>query len=202
MMMLKIGDVVGIVEMNEQPSVPVAPDRWCAITVHPQRERRVRDRLLDRGLCCYAPFFPRRVTIVRRQAWQRPIQQTRTAPLFPGLVFVPDFDARDMLLLRSLADGVVNYLRLGERPATLSSAMIDDIRAIEQSLNVPLRAAKARYHRFKAGDLVRVRDGSPFAMWVGRVDRLDCKGRLRVLISAIEREVAVELSSHQVEPVQ
>lgn len=198
-MMLKIGDFVDVVERNAVASVPVSPDRWMLVRVHPNRERQVHDRLTASGICCYVPQFPRCVTVSRRFAWQQPIIQRRSTPVFPGLAFVPDFDA-DMARLRFLSDGVAGLLFVDGRAASLSSADVEAIRAIEADLSTPLSEARRRHHVFAVGDRVRVRDGSPFAMWTGRIDRLDGKGRLRVLIAAIKREVTVELSSHQVEP--
>lgn len=190
---LKIGDFVDFIEPDAGAvSVPREPSRWFLVRVHPLTERRVHAKLTERGVSCYVPLIPRRVVVARAFAWQKPIVRRVQVPLFPGLVFVPDFDV-DIPRLRLLAAGVVGLLHLEERPASLRAQDVADIRAIEARLSVPLSS-------LKRGDLVRIRDGSPFAMWTGRIDRLDDKGRLRVLIDAIKREVAVELSSHQVEP--
>ncbi len=194
-MLLKIGDFVDVIPPMASVSVPIAPERWMLLRVNPSRERRVHERLTERGVCCYAPHFPRRITVSRRFAWQRPIVQQRMVPVFPGLVFVPDFDA-DVVRLRSYSDGIAGLLFVDRRAASLSTANVDAIRSIEAHLSTPVSTARA----YAVGDRVRVRDGSPFAMWTGRIDRLDGKGRLRVLIAAIKREVAVDLSSHQVEP--
>jgi transcription antitermination factor NusG len=193
--MLKIGDFVDFVEPEESPAaVSVNPARWFLIRVHPLIERRVQRKLTQRGVSCYVPQYPKQVSVARQFPWQKPIVQRRIVPLFPGLVFVPDVDA-DIAHLRRLADGVVGFLYVSERPARVSHDDMEDIRAIESRQCVPVSA-------LRKGSTVRIREGSPFAMWTGRIERLDDRGRLRVLIDVIKREVAVELSSHQVEPVE
>lgn len=198
--MLKIRDYVDHVEVVA-PAVPAQPGRWYILRVHPLCELRVQDKLTARGANCYAPRYPKQMTIPRRFTWQRPIVQRRMVPLFPGIVFVPDFDA-DLARLKALSDGVAGFLHFGDRIASLSSQLMADVMGIEESLCLPLAQKKQVTRGLAVGMRVRIRDGSPFEMWTGRIERLDGRGRLRVLIDGIKREVAVEMSSHQVEPVE
>lgn len=196
-MMLKIGDFVEFTEPVPAPAVPVQPARWYILRVHPLCELRVQDKLTARGASCYAPRYPKQMTIPRRFVWQRPIVQRRMVPLFPGIVFVPDFDA-DLARLKALSDGVAGYLHFGDRVASIDHGLMADVMGLEERLCIP-RSQRQRSD-LRPGMMVRIRDGSPFAMWTGRIERLDDKGRLRVLIDIVKREVAVELFSHQVEP--
>jgi len=196
--MFKIGDVVGAVASETaMPAVASEPDRWLLLRVHPQTERRVHEKLTRRGICCYAPSYPCEVTVRRTYTWQKPIVQRRIKPLFPGLVFVPDLDV-SMDRLKAISDDVAGLLIYAGIPLAARPKDMHDIRRIEQELNQP---RSARRRRMAVGDMVRIRDDGPFAMWTGRIERLDDRGRLRVLIEFIKREVAVDLSSHQVEPV-
>lgn len=193
--MLKIGDFVELVEPDDlRASVPTRPAHWSLIRVRPLIERRVQRQLTERGVSCSVPQYLKRVSVSRQFPWQKPIVQRRIVPLFPGLVFVPEVEA-DVSHLRGLADGLVGFLYIGERPARISDRDMDDIREIERRQCMPVSA-------LRRGSKVRIREGSPFAMWTGRIERLDDHGRLRVLIDVIKREVAVDISSHQVEPVE
>jgi len=198
--MLKIGDFVEHSVADLLPVVPAVPEAWFLIRVHPMRERKVMDALLRRGASCAVPTFEH-VQKVHHKWRQWTLQKVRRvrSPIFPGIVFVPDFDA-DIRRLQSLSDGIFGYLRLGERAISLCPSLFDQVRRLELAMNQPLSQAK---RALKAGDRVRIKEGAgnPFEMWTGRFQRLDGKGRLRVLIQIMEREVPVVLAEDEIEPV-
>jgi transcriptional antiterminator NusG len=181
-----IGDFVGYAA----PRVVDAPipKLWYMIRVMPNRELTVQDKLLARGVCAYVP----RETWSRRTVWNR--QRICERPIFDGVVFVPDFDA-DIRRLRNSADGVIGFVRFGDRAACAGRQVMDAIHRIEDRLRMPLGQRK-----FVAGQQVRVISG-PFGYFEGMIERLDSHGRLKVLLHVFERQVSVELEETQIEPV-
>ena len=164
------------------------------------KERKVIDLLLRRGVSCYAPTFQHQVKVHRRwQQWTLPKTRQVRSPIFPGIIFVPDFDA-DIPRLKHLCGDVVGLLRLGEFAARMNTTMFRSVQLLEKTMGLPLSQVK---RSFKAGDPIRVKwdPANPFAMWSGRFDRLDGKGRLRVLLTGLSREVPVTLPEDQIEPV-
>lgn len=164
---------------------------WYLLRVHPGREFHVIRALSRpwRHVAAYLPVFKKQMRVNAR------ITRLVDRPLFPGLVFIPDFEAH--LDWRGDVDGVSSFLRFGEVPATLSPALLDDVIRLEAILALP---RSKRDRAFTCGDLVRINEG-PFAGWTGRIDRLDQHGRISVLIDAIKRGLPVNISESQVEPV-
>jgi transcriptional antiterminator NusG len=91
---------------------------------------------------------------------------------------------------------VIGLLRFGDWIATISPDDMTKLRAIEAFLNMPRGQRKRAY---KLGDTVRFVEG-PFAGIVGRVERLDSRGRLKVFIDAIKRGASVLTTEALIEP--
>jgi transcriptional antiterminator NusG len=181
-----IGDFVGYAE----PPVVEAPipKLWYMIRVMPNRELTVQDKLLTRGVCVYVP----RETWSQRTVWNR--RRICERPIFDGVIFVPDFDA-DIRRLRGYTDGLIGFVRFGDRAACAAAQIMEAIHRIEERLRLPLGKRK-----FAAGQQVRVISG-PFGYFEGMIERLDSHGRLKVLLHVFERQVSVELEEAQIEPV-
>lgn len=190
----EIGDDAGTVTAPRwhDESVPI-PKVWCLLRVHPNRERKVERDLQLRALSYTLPMYPREVSIGRRGG-NAPTRLVET-PLFPGIIFIPDFDAT-ITNFRGI-DGVSGFLHFGTRLAMARPSIMQELRNLCVELRVP-RSKRERL--YQTGQLVRINDGA-FQGWSGRIERLDEHGRLRILIDAIKRGVPVELSETQVELV-
>jgi transcription termination/antitermination protein NusG len=197
----QIGDYVDTIDLAaDAPTEVPIPECWYFVRVHPLMERKASDVLQRRGVSCYAPTFEHQVKVYRRWTqWTLPKTKRVRSPLFPGIIFVPDSDA-DVPRLKAISQDVVGLLKFGEFPARLSAALFRSVRELEKTMGVPLSKRKQEW---KQGDELRVKwdANNPFATWRGRFDRLDGKGRLRVLLQAASREVPVILAEDQVEPV-
>jgi len=99
----------------------------------------------------------------RRGVWNRKVQ--KTVPIFPGAMFVPDFEAdyRPAQALRHGKSAV--SLNTTARAAHLACIM-DQIRKFEIKLN---RDPERR--KFKANQRIRITDG-PFELWKDALRRL------------------------------
>lgn len=199
--MLRIGDFVGNVDVErDPPRVPASPAAWYLLRLHPSKERKVQAKLFDRGISIYVPTYTKRIVVRRQDAWRPAFIQHRCTPIFPGIGFVPDFDA-DLDMLKDASDGIGSFLRFGPSEARIGPTLMSHVRWLEAQLATPRSKREQVMKHLEVGDIVRIGLGNPFWGWAGRIDRLDDKGRLRVLVNAISHEVKVDLTVDQVEPV-
>lgn len=204
---LEIGQFVGTVDLDARrgpASVPMQPKHWFILRTHPGCERKVMREFERRNVSAYCPFIAKQQRVVRRvhgSSWTYKTKRLVQVPLFPQLVFVPDFE-------RIPADiaGLSGWLRFGEWYARIPSereeksdraACMSDIHALVAIANTP---RSKRESKFAAGDLVRIVDG-PFQLFSGRIERLDSKGRLSVAIEIFGRLSPTIVSERQIEPV-
>jgi transcriptional antiterminator NusG len=196
MMQYRLGDIVGYAADRELDfaAVPL-PRRWYLLRVRPNREARVMQAFERRQISAYYPTEIR--TIDRRDprtsARKPHLGRRIVTPMIHGLLFLPDFELANLEVLR--VDDVLGYLQFGPALGSLSTEAFAELRAIEALLAIPRGQRK-----FALGDKVRFTEGL-FADFVGRIDRLDSKGRLRVFLDAVERGVTVIATETQVELV-
>ncbi|AWM03976.2 transcription termination/antitermination protein NusG [Bradyrhizobium amphicarpaeae] len=177
------------------------PSCWYLLDVYPGRERDVMRWFGYYGL---SGWYPAEISYVRRRGGElarKPHLGRRVVkPLVPGLIFVSDVDAsgtKDQLMLSiPMVDG---FHRIGDCWARMSPADMAPLRDIEAYLNTP-RSLRRQRGKLRIGELVRVVDG-PFSAFVGRLERLDSKGRLTVFLDAFKRGVSVQMNETQIEPI-
>lgn len=186
LLQLQIGDFAGFMDSCDI-ALPI-PKLWYLLKIMPNREMMVTDRLRDRGVCIQLPVE----TSSERGAFGRRV--LRQKPIFSGIAFVADFDAK-LRYLRNLAEGVIGFVTFGEEIAAANAKTMTEVRAFEAKLQLPYGQRK-----YALGQKVRVTDGS-FNWWEGPIERLDSHGRLRVLLDVLGRQVPVELDETQIEPV-
>lgn len=212
-MAYKRGEIVGYVDLSEtnDVSVPREPVEWLLVRVQPMRERHVEERLHANGISCYLPSYEKHVSVGKWRHWTISRKRKVRTPIFPGMIFVPQFDAR-LWMLQGICSFVGGFVRTREDAilgadrndpyagfARMSHRLFLQMQVLERNYDRP---QSKKGGNFKAGDQVRIRQGNPFALWSGRIERLDDKGRLKVLISIMQREVTVSgLTVDQVEAV-
>lgn len=182
-----IGSFVGMVE-RALPREPQSAKLWYLLRLHPNYDMKAERQLRERGVVVYVPKEKRSFKVCHSK------RVLRDAPIFPGGMFIPDFEA-DLMRLKSIAAGIGGFVRYGAEPIRISLHWMDRIRAFEAKCQVAPRLRK-----FVVGQEIRVTNG-PFEMWEGRIAKLDRHHRLSVLINAIAGEVSVELDEDQVEAV-
>lgn len=204
---LEIGQFVGTVDLDAvrgPASVPMQPKYWFILRTHPGCERKVMREFERRNISAYCPLIAKQQRVVRRvhgSSWTYEVKRLVQVPLFPQLVFVPDFER-----VPTDISGVSGWLRFGEWFARIPSqreatsergACMEDIHALLAIANTP---RSKRESKFATGDLVRIVDG-PFQLFSGRIERLDSKGRLKVAIDVFGRLSPTIVSEWQIEPV-
>jgi transcriptional antiterminator NusG len=202
---LEIGQFVGTVDLDAlhgPASVPMQPQCWFILRTHPNCERKVMREFERRNISAYCPLITKEQRVVRSvrgSSWTYEIKRQVVVPLFPQLLFVPDFER-----VPTGIGGVSGWLRFGDSWAripsqreTKSGACMADIHALVAIANTPRSKREAK---FEAGDIVRIVDG-PFRSFSGRIERLDSKGRLTIAIEIFGRLSPTEMSEWQIEPV-
>lgn len=181
-----IGDFVGMVQ-HPVISSPM-PQLWYLLRVHPNHDLKAERQLQERGITAYVPKEVRTV----KSGWNRRI--ARTVPIFPGAMFVPDVDA-DIARLKDAADGIGGFVKYCGEALKVSLATMAIVRRFEAHRNgIP------EERKFKVDQKVRIIRG-PFNMLEGRINRLDHRYRIVVLISFLQGEVPIQLDEDQVEAV-
>ena len=185
----KIGDHAGMVDLValRQAAIKPAAQLWYVLEVRPGKDATVMRSFRRRNVEAYSPTI-RRSEVVRGR------KRDVVVPLFPGLILMPDFETNIDL---KAFDGVIGFARFGEFFIRLRADDMEQIRRIEAIGNLPLSKRK---RMFETGQLVRVVDG-PFASFSGRIERLDSRGRLSVLVDIFSRMTPIELEEGQIEPV-
>lgn len=207
------GEIVGFVDLMDcdDACVPRVPAEWLLVRVKRLRERHVEERLQRNGVSCYLPTYERHVSVGKWKHWTISRKRKVRTPIFPGMIFVPQFDVPRVHGISSFIGGLVRMrddAMLGEDAsdpfagfARMSHALFLYMRELERGFDQP-QSRKAKARQYKPGDRVLIMEGNPFALWSGRIERLDSKGRIKVLLTIMQREVAVTgLTVEQVEPV-
>lgn len=186
-MVYRIGDFVEYVPMiDDAVAEPVEPQRWFVLRTFANKERKVMRTYRQRGVSAYFP-------VIRKRAVVRGRLCDVAAPLFAGIIFIPDFQA---LKGGVKVDGVEGYFKMGDCYPYLTPKLMGDVRVLEAVGSIPLSRRKRLW---SIGQLVRVTDG-PFAFFQGTIERLDSKGRLDVLVDIFKRATPVNLDERQIEP--
>jgi transcriptional antiterminator RfaH len=160
--------------------------RWYVVQTQPHAELRAAQHLQRQGFATYLPRCLKRRRHARRT-------ETIAAPLFPRYLFVAaDLSAQRWRAIRSTI-GVSRLVCNGDAPAPLADAVVERLRAQEQSGFVRLPAAPA----FARGDAVRVIDGA-FATCFGLFDGMRDDERVTVLLDLLGRKVRVAIEREMI----
>jgi transcriptional antiterminator RfaH len=168
-------------------SIPTA-SIWYLLRLHPNHDLKAERQLTDQGISVYVPKEQKTV----RGVWNRRIE--KTVPIFPGAMFVPDFEA-DVAKLKRYASGIGGFVKYNGVALRISLGIMDQVRKFEVKLN---RDPQRR--KFSVRQKIRITDG-PLELLEGCIETLDSNYRLGVLIDLLGREVRIKLDEDQVEAV-
>jgi transcriptional antiterminator RfaH len=184
--LLNIGDFVEFVS-HPAISTPL-PAVWYLLRLHPNYDLKAERQLHERGISAYVPKEKKIV----KGVWKRKIE--RIVPIFPGAMFIPDFEA-DIERLKRFADGIGGFVKYAGEAVKVRPNMMEQIRKFEAHQN---RDPEKR--KFRPGQKVRI-VGGPFDLLEGRIQRLDARYRITVLIGILQGEVPAQFDEDQVEAV-
>ena len=163
---------------------------WFVLWTHSNSERRVDEQLTGKG---FETFLPVVKSWSRRKGVQSPI----AVPMFPGYVFVHHAIDKVSHVEMLKARGVVRVLgERWDRPASVPDEEINAIRRVAAA-DVPVFP----YPYLTEGQQVRIQHG-PLAGLEGiLISTKPQKGLLVVSVELLQRSVAVEVESTDVQPV-
>lgn len=152
---------------------------WYVVAAQPGRESLAQTHLARQE---FITFVPRRTRTVRHARRVRDI----AAPLFPGYLFVMLDPAAVRWRSINGTIGVRYLIAAGDNPLPLPHGFVEELQRLSDEKGVVSFAPS-----LKIGERVAVMAG-PFAGHVGRLARLDDKGRVRVLLDLLSTTVPVE----------
>jgi transcriptional antiterminator NusG len=181
-----IGDFV---EFVKEPvmSIPI-PKLWYLLRLHPNFDLKAERQLHERGISAYVPKEKRIV----KGSWNRRI--SRTVPMFPGAMFVPDFDA-DIAKLKNAADGVGGFVKYCGEALTVSLRTMAEVRRFEAKRN-----GLPEERKFRIGQKVRI-VGGPFDLLEGKIERMESRYRISVLIEFLCTSTRMQIDEDEIEAV-
>jgi transcription antitermination factor NusG len=153
---------------------------WFALTVRPQHEKSVAERLVAKSLAGYTPLYR------ARRRWSDRTQ-TVDLPLFPRYVFCR-FGFNDRLKVLGTL-GVNSVVGFGGKPAPISDAEIDALQKVVGS-GLPCLP----WSHLRLGQRVRILGGALAGMG-GILAREKGASRVVVNVDLLQRAVAVEIDS-------
>jgi transcriptional antiterminator RfaH len=144
-------------------------ERWFLAQVQHNREKAAELHLGAQG---FRNFVPRFRKTVRHARQLREV----TAPLFPGYVFIIIDPQRDRWRSINGTFGVARLVSANGQPSPVPQGVVEAfVAAIDQTGLVRLGG------ELKSGQRVRIVAG-PFAGGLGVFERLDARGRVRILL--------------------
>jgi transcriptional antiterminator RfaH len=151
---------------------------WSVAQTETHREATAQRFLTDQGFETYLPKIK---------------AKQRVVPLFPSYLFVRIVE-RWYPIGNTI--GVVQLLLAGDHPAQLRDEIINNIKNKERGGIVKL----PKPQRLKQGDRVRIIRGS-FQGHVGVYEGMTSKQRERILLELLGRQVSVQLSVEDFQPL-
>src|SRR6516162_9906713 len=155
-------------------------ERWYLVHTLPHGERRAQLHLGAQGFRTHFPTIQRTIRHARQL-------RTVRAPLFPRYIFLILDLGRDRWLSVWGTVGVSSLYTCQDRPVPVPEGIVDALIANSDEANLALFASG-----LTTGQSVRILSG-PFANFVGKLERLDAAGRIRVLLEMMGTAVPVTL---------
>jgi transcription elongation factor/antiterminator RfaH len=155
-------------------------ERWYLVHTLPHNERPAQLHLGAQG---YRTHFPTIQKTIRHARKLRTVQ----APLFPRYVFLILDLGRDRWLSVRGTVGVSSLFTSEDRPVPVPEGIVETLIQNSDEANLALFSSG-----LTTGQSVRILSG-PFANFVGKLERLDAAGRVRVLLDMMGTAVPVAL---------
>ena len=154
--------------------------RWFLVHTHPHNERRAQLHLGAQGFKTHFPTIQKTIRHARKL-------RTVRAPLFPRYIFLILDLGRDRWRSVWGTVGVSSIYTWEDRPVPVPEGIVETLIANTDEANLALFTSG-----LTIGQSVRILSG-PFANLVGRLERLDAAGRIRVLLDMMGTAVPVAL---------
>ena len=178
---------VGLSSCKSESLALKGDERWFVVHTLPKSEAQAQMHLHWQGFRTYVPCA---LKTVRHARQLRTVQ----APLFPRYLFTILDLGRDRFLSIRSTVGVSSLFTCGDRPVPVPEGIVESL--IERTDESNLTRLDSN---LTPGQSVRILTG-PFADFVGRLERLDESGRVRVLLDMMGTAVPVALHRSALSP--
>src|SRR5215472_2863848 len=163
-------------------------ERWYAVHTLPFAEARAEQHLRRQGFRTFQPKRNKTVRHARRST-------TVEAPFFPRYLFmVLDLSCHRWRSVNGTF-GVSRLVMSGDQPHPVPHSVVETLIAAADPRGILQLASKLR-----VGGPVRLMAG-PFAEQLAILDDLDDRGRVRVLLDILGRQVAISTAENYILPV-
>jgi transcription elongation factor/antiterminator RfaH len=162
--------------------------RWYLVQTQPHREQYASSQLTAQNFHNYLPLVAKTIRHARRHLHSR-------APLFPRYLFVRLDLGRDRWRSVNGTFGVQRLISVNGSPQPVPQGVVELL--LERCGPDGLTRLE---DRLAVGQNVQVGAG-PFTNMLGTLARLDANGRVRVLLELMGGQIAVDLASSHVQPV-
>jgi transcription antitermination factor NusG len=163
-------------------------ERWFVARTLPHRESTAHFNLYCMGFPSFVPRFRRTIRHARKL-------RNVLAPLFPGYIFVILDLSRDRWRSVNSTTGVASLIMGIKLPVPVPVGVVEGL--IERR---DASGAVRLDRNLEVGERARILSG-PFAETLCRVDHLDDRGRVRVLLEIMNGHVAAEVDRSALWPV-
>jgi transcription antitermination factor NusG len=163
-------------------------ERWFAVNTLSRRELGAKLQLERQRFRAYCPYLLRTVRHARKL-------RTVRAPVFPGYIFVILDLSRDPWRAVNGTFGVARLVMGGDRPLPVPTGIVESLLAMTDGACL-LKCGQD----LQTNQAVRVAVG-PLAGVLGRLDRFDDNGRVRVLLDIMGGKVPAVLDRDLLEAV-
>ncbi len=180
---------------------------YVVMLTEPNREMTAQANLIIRHVPFYLPTIFRAAHLPARQHKLGIPRPDVPTPLFPGVLFIAEDVVGQKFDLIKNTPGMRSQpmMRFGEEVAILRPIGVQAVQAIEAG-------ERERFFRRKrrigapawmpnVGDEVRFLLDEVLGGTVGKVSRVDDKGRITLLTEILKRTVRVHATANQIEPV-
>lgn len=162
----------------------VEVQHWCVVRTLQRDEARAEINLQRQGYRTFLPRIRKQVRSGRRLLW-------KSAPLFPGYLFVCLDPAHSSWRSIQSTYGVAGIVRFGERPATLPLGLVERLQSLSLENGTMCGAAPG----IAVGDMVRL-EGGLFDDWIGEVIACPDQERISLLLNAAHRSIEITVPKH------
>jgi len=160
------------------------PPLWLAALYKPNAHKIAVRNLCRQG---YEVFLP---TIIQTQRQKQRFVQ-KVAPLFPGYIFINIGSLQNDWGPINHTMGINQLVRIGTRPATVPTRLIDAIRIRCNEDDIVVTARD-----LQSGQRIKMGSG-PFADFVGTVESADSDQRVMMLIHLLGRDVRIKIPAKE-----
>jgi transcription antitermination factor NusG len=162
---------------------------WYAVYTKSRHEKRVAERLRDKGIEVYLPL------IVKLNQW-RDRKKEVEEPLLKGYVFVRIDNKLRMQVLQT--DGIVYFVKIGNDIPVIPDWQIEAMKIFIREYGEKIEMAS--YQKFKIGQKVVVTEGAMKGL-KGSVIQQGKKVRFAVGIDSVKASFSVEINPEFLEPL-